>query len=450
EKTFPHYSIADLINRKIPKEELEGKIVLVGATEPGIFDLRTSPVGVAYPGVEIHATLLDNLLGHTYFRLSFGNHMLTALVILGLGLFLGIVLPRIKASYAAVMTFGIMVAYIIGHRWMVMNLLTWTSAFFVLLLVAMVWAGVTLFQYLVSDKDRRFIKGAFQQYLSPAVIGQLMDNPDLLKLGGERREMTAFFSDVAGFSTISEQLTPEQLVNLLNMYLTEMSNIIMDYGGTVDKYEGDAIIAFFGAPVDYPDHATRACHVTVDMQRRLDVLRQEWMDDGLPRIDHRIGLNTGDMIVGNMGSVDRFDYTMMGNAVNLAARLEGANKNYGTYSLISEMTRKPAEEHIETRELDLIRVMGINTPVRVFELMAKKGELTEEQTKGNAYFAKGLELYRARNWDEAIKYFNAVYKFMADDPPSTKFIGRCEAFKVNPPDVPAGEEWDGVFTAESK
>ena len=446
QKTFPHYSIYDIIEHKIPKEKLEGKIVLVGATEPGIFDLRTTPVGVAYPGVEIHATLLDNLLTGSYFSLTDFNHAITLLLILAFGLVLGIALPNLRATYAAGLAVGLLFAYLFAHRWMVMNWLTWTSAIYVSLVIILVWAAVTLFQFLVSDKDKRFIKNAFQQYLSPAVIGQLMDNPNLLKLGGERREMTAFFSDVQGFSTISEKLTPEELVNLLNVYLTQMSNIIMDYGGTVDKYEGDAIIAFFGAPVDYEDHATRGCLVTIDMQRKLNELRAVWLEEGKPRMDQRIGLNTGAMVVGNMGSEDRFDYTMMGNAVNLAARLEGANKNYGTYSMISEMTYEPAKEAIEARELDLIRVVGINTPVRVYELIAKKGELSEEQKKGIAYFAKGLELYRKQEWDEATKYFNATFKFIPDDPPAKVFIGRCEAFKANSP----GEEWDGVFTAEAK
>ena len=446
EKTFSHYSIADIIEHKISKEKLEGKIVLVGATEPGIFDLRTTPVGVAYPGIEIHATLLDNLMTNTYFRISSANHGATLGLILVIGLLLGVLLPNLRAAYAALFTLALLVAYVVAHRWMVMNWLTWTSAFYVVLLIGVIWASVTLYQYLVSDKDKRFIKNAFQQYLSPAVIGQLMDNPNLLKLGGERREMTAFFSDVQGFSTISEMLTPEELVGLLNVYLTQMSNIIMDYGGTVDKYEGDAIIAFFGAPVDYEDHATRGCLVTIDMQRKLEELRAVWLEEGKPRMDQRIGLNTGAMVVGNMGSEDRFDYTMMGNAVNLAARLEGANKNYGTYSMISEMTYEPAKAAIEARELDLIRVVGINTPVRVYELIAKKGELSEEQKKGIAYFAKGLELYRKQEWDEATKYFNATFKFIPDDPPAKVFIGRCEAFKANSP----GEDWDGVFTAEAK
>lgn len=455
QKTFPHYSIYDINEHLVPKEKLEGKIVLVGATEVGIFDLRNTPVGTTYPGVEVHATLLDNLLTEpemdfakpgTYFKLTDANHGVTVMLILVFGLVLGIVLPRLRVIYAALFALGLLLGYLFVQRWMVMNLLTWTSAIYVALVVILVWAGVTLFQFLVSDKDKRFIKNAFQQYLSPDVISRLMNDPSMLKLGGERREMTAFFSDVQGFSTISEQLTPEELVHLLNVYLTAMSNIIMEYGGTVDKYEGDAIIAFFGAPVDYEDHATRACMVTIDMQRKLDELRAMWLAEGRPEMNQRIGLNTGPMVVGNMGSENRFDYTMMGNSVNLAARLEGANKNYHTYSMISEMTYEPAKDAIEVRELDLIRVVGINTPVRVYELLAKKGELDEKHKKGIAYFAKGLELYRKQSWDDAVKYFNETFKYVPDDPPAQVFIERCQEFKANPP----GSDWDGVFTAESK
>ncbi len=220
----------------------------------------------------------------------------------------------------------------------------------------------------------------------------------------------------------------------------------MDVEGTVDKYEGDAIIAFFGAPVPYDDHAVRACLASLDMQNKLAEMREQWKQDGTPLLYMRIGLNTGPMVVGNMGSEKRFDYTMMGNAVNLAARLEGANKNYGTFTCISEFTYEHAKDAVEVRELDLIRVVGIHQPVRLYELVARKGELTEEQTKAFAYYHKGLELYRKQEWEEAAKYFNAVFKFIPDDPPSKVFIERCREFYNNPP----GEDWDGVFTAAGK
>lgn len=446
EKTFPHYPVVDIINGTIPKEQLEGKIVLIGATEAGVFDLRTTPVGVAFPGVEVHANLLDNMLTDSYFQINDGNHMMTLILLLFFGLFLGIAIPNLKSIYGTVLALGLLAVYLFVQRWMVVNLLTWTSAVYVILLVISIWGGVTLYRFLVTDKDKRFIKGAFQQYLSPEVINQLMENPDLLQLGGERKVLTAFFSDVAGFSTISEQLSPEDLVALLNYYLTDMSNIIMDYEGTVDKYEGDAIIAFFGAPIDYEDHAYRACCVTLDMQARLAEMRTEWEAEGKPLLKMRIGLNTGPMVVGNMGSENRFDYTMMGNSVNLAARLEGANKNYGSYDCISEMTYEIVKDKMDVRELDLIRVMGITTPVRIYELIARKGEMKENQKKAFAYFARGLELYREQQWDEAKKYFNAVYKFIPEDPPSTNFIERCNEFKAAPP----AKDWDGVFTASSK
>ncbi|MDH5752136.1 MAG: adenylate/guanylate cyclase domain-containing protein, partial [Deltaproteobacteria bacterium] len=448
--TFPHYSIYDIIEKKIPVEELQDKIVLIGATEVGVYDLRTTPVGVAYPGVEVHATLLDNLITDTYFRLDDMNVIITSLIILVLGLGLGFAIPNLKSIYGSLVSVALVGSYTFLHRWMVMEKLSWTSYIYVTLLILLIWAGVTLFRFLVTDKDKRFIKGAFQQYLSPDVITQLMDNPNMLKLGGERRELTAFFSDVQGFSTISEQLEPEALVHLLNVYLTEMTDIVTNSQGTIDKYEGDAIIAFFGAPMRYDDHATRACLVSLEMQKRLAEMRDEWEKDGTPLLKMRIGLNTGPMVVGNMGSQKRFDYTMMGNSVNLAARLEGANKNYGTFSCISEYTYAGAKDAVEVRELDLIRVMGIKTPVRIYELVAKKGELTEEQKKGFAYYNKGLSLYRDMNWDESIKYFNAVFKFLPDDPPSKTFIERCQDFKEHPPKVPEGEKWDGVFTATSK
>lgn len=444
--TFPHYSIYDIIEHNIPKEALEDKLVLIGATEVGIYDLRTTPVGVAYPGVEVHATLLDNILTGTYFRFHDYLNLLTALLILFVGILLGVTLPHLKHIYGTILTVGIIVGYTFAHRWMVMEFLSWTSFIYVVLVTIAVWGAVTLFRFLVSDRDQRFIKGAFKHYLSPAVIDQLTENPDMLKLGGERRVMTAFFSDVAGFSTISEKLEPEELVSLLNTYLTEMSNIIMRYGGTVDKYEGDAIIAFFGAPVFYEDHAARGCQVSLEMQQRLAQLREQWKAEGKPELKMRIGLNTGPMVVGNMGSEQRFDYTMMGNSVNLAARLEGANKNWGTYLCISEMTYEPAKDAIETRELDLIRVVGIQKPVRVYELVARKGELPEERLKAFRIFEKGLQLYRTQKFEDAIKHFQAVMKVIPNDPPSKTFIERCQDFLQSPP--PA--EWDGVFVATGK
>jgi adenylate cyclase len=448
-QTFPHYSIYDIIEHQVPLDKLKDKIVLVGATEVGIFDLRTAPVSVAYPGVEVHATLLDNVLTDSYFRLDLANDMMTLLLILVIGLFLGFTLPHVKGVYGLVIAGTLVVAYALAHRWMVNNLLTWTSFIYPAMVVALVWGAVTLFRFLVTDKDKRFIRGAFQQYLAPEVINQLMENPDLLKLGGERQVVTAFFSDVQGFSTFSEKLEPEALVQLMQEYLTEMSNIVMKHGGTIDKYIGDAIVAFFGAPIHYEDHPAKACVAAMEMQARLEEMRTNWRSQGKQEdmmLYQRIGLNTGPMVVGNMGSDSRFNYTMMGNAVNLAARLEGANKFYGTYSMCSEYTYAGAKDAVEGRELDAVAVKGISKPVRIFQVLGKKGEIPEEKLKGVQYYEKGLELYRKRQFEEAAKYFNAVYKFIPEDPPARTMIARCKDYLTHPPD----DHWDGSYHATEK
>ena len=447
--TFPTYSIYDIVEKKIPLESLRDKIVMVGATEVGIFDLRTAPVSVAYPGIEVHATLLDNLLRDDYFKLDLINDLLTAVLLLAVGLVLGFALPHVKGMYGALLSAAFLVAYLIAHRWMVNSLLTWTSFIYVALLVLLVWGGVTLFRFLVTDKGKRFISGAFKQYLAPEVISQLMENPNLLKLGGEHQVVTAFFSDVKGFSTISEKLEPQALVALMQEYLTEMSNIVMKHGGTIDKYIGDAIVAFFGAPVHYPDHPARAALASIEMQQRLAVMREEAKKAGRPddmMLFQRIGLNTGQMVVGNMGSQSRFNYTMMGNAVNLAARLEGANKFYGTFSMCSEYTAEHCRDTIQLRELDSIAVKGLSKPARIFELVGKKGEVPEERIKGISYYEKGLELYRASKFKEAVKYFEAVFKFVPNDGPAKEMIERCKEYQVTPPH----EGWDGSYHATEK
>ena len=242
-----------------------------------------------------------------------------------------------------------------------------------------------------NERKRNYIQVAISQDPAPAIVEQVPNDPSLLKMGGERKVLTAFFSDVAGFSTISEKLSPEELVELLNHYLTEMTDITLKYEGTVDKFGGDAIIAFFGAPVPFEDHARRACLVSIEMQKRLEELRAEWRKEGKHELFVRIGLNTGPMVVGNMGSKNRMDYTMMGDSVNLAARLEGVNKQYGTYTMISEFTYEQARDFIEVRELDRIRVVGKKEPVKIYELLGKKGEMDEKVREILPTFNDGLK-----------------------------------------------------------
>lgn len=446
QKTFRHHSMADILDRTIPIEQLRDKMVLMGVTEVGVLDLRVTPVSEAYPGVEVHANLLDNLLSDTYFRYDVSNDIYTLLLILFFGLALGIILPRMKLVYSIGLVILLLAGYTLLHRFAVVYWLTWPSYIYVFLTIFLTAVGVTQYMFFVADKDKRFIKGAFQQYLSPVVINQLMDDPDKLQLGGEERVMTALFSDVKGFSTISEQLTPNELVFLLNEYLTEMSNIILKYEGTVDKFEGDAIIAFFGAPIDFPDHATRAALVCLEMQSRLAEMRLQWRKEGREELYHRIGINTGPMVVGNMGSSSRFDYTIMGNDVNLAARLEGVNKMYKNEILMSERTYQSCKETIEARELDMIRVVGINEPVRIYEILGRKGELDNHRRQAFEIFSRGLEFYRRQDWDQAEHYFKETLARIPEEGPASIFVERCYEYRQAPPPP----DWDKVYVATSK
>lgn len=444
--TFPHYSVYDIINRLVPKEKLKDKVVMLGASEIGVFDLRTTPVGVNYPGVEVHATLLDNIIKDEYFHRSDLTEMMSFLLILFFGLLMGTVLPRLGAVSGFVFTSLFIAGYIGANYWFINNERSWTSFVYVIGVIVANWFAIILFQYFGEEKDKRFIKGAFQQYLSPDVIDRLVKNPGMLKLGGEKKELTAFFSDVQGFSTISESLTPEELVELLNEYLTEMTEIVMKYGGTVDKFEGDAIIAFFGAPVSYEDHAFRACQASLEMQEKMVMMREEWKKQGKHQLHMRIGLNTGEMVVGNMGSAYRMDYTMMGDAVNLAARLEGVNKQYKTYTMFSEFTYETVKENVEVRELDMIRVVGKNEPVRIYEVVGLKNKVPAQNIQAYKYFEKGLELYRTQSWKEAAKCFAHCNRLLGEDGASQVFYERCKYFQSNSP----GANWDGVFQMTSK
>jgi adenylate cyclase len=310
------------------------------------------------------------------------------------------------------------------------------------------------------------------------------------ELGGEAREITAYFTDIQSFSTFSEKLTAPQVVELLNEYLSAMTDILLEDSGTLDKYEGDAIIAFFGAPLDLPDHGLRSCRVAVAMQNKLLELREKWKNekqgpdeperniknyppevwapgDKWPKIVHemrmRIGVNSGEIVVGNMGSAVRMNYTMMGDAVNLAARLEAGAKQYGVFTMVSQFTMdlefsqngttRKLRDEVEARLIDEIAVVGKSEPVRVYELVAMKGELTDQEQQLFKHFAKGLELYRNMQWDEALAEFEQAERHErfpdAKTTPSQVFMGRCREYKENPP-VPPGETWDGVYRMTKK
>ena len=301
---------------------------------------------------------------------------------------------------------------------------------------------------LAVGKERSFIRNAFSRYVPEKVVDTLISNPHMLKLGGEERIITVLFCDLADFTTISENLPPARLVHLLNQYLTEMTAIILTNGGIIDKFEGDAIMAEFGAPLPMPDHAERAVRAGLEMQKRLQQLRPAWRNDGLPELQCRVGINTGPMIIGNMGSDQVFDYTVIGDAVNLASRLEGANKRYNTRLMISEYTQQALPPGIfRTRVLDVIKVKGKSKPVRVFEVYGEACfPLTPQDEMYYVTYQEAMELYFARHFDRAAEKFRAVLSIRPDDPASAEMLNRIKNLQGQ--DLPP--EWDGSVSLAGK
>ncbi|MEW6671520.1 MAG: adenylate/guanylate cyclase domain-containing protein [Thermodesulfobacteriota bacterium] len=445
-KTFPHISVTDIIRGSVDAAAIKDKIVIVGATAVGIYDLRVTPFSSVYPGVEIHANIIDNILSKHFLYQPSWAAVFDILGIVAGGLILGFILPRAGVFSGILSSLLIFAGYIFVcqiffiQKGFILNLV------YPLAVLLSVYVVITAYKYLVESRQKRFIKDAFSTYLAPSVVKQLIDSPEKLVLGGEKRNITAFFSDVQGFTSISEKLSPEKLVEILNEFLTEMTDIILKFEGTVDKFEGDAIIAFFGAPNDLENHAATACAATVEMQKRLVRLREKWKGEGKPELMMRIGLCSGPAVVGNMGSKNRMDYTMMGDTVNTAARLEGVNKVYGTYTLISETTRRAAGNGFNFREIDKINVVGKKEPITVYQLLGYAGESDEGLDKVQENYARGLRAYQSQEWEQAIGFFSEVLKVTPDDGPSLSLLSRCQVLRENPP----GKDWNGAFVIKHK
>ena len=445
-QTFTRLSASDVIDGTVNPEQLKNKIVLVGATAAALSDLHITPYGPLYPGVEVHANIIENVLNQDFLQRPPWVRLLDVMVVLGTGLLLGLAALYFKAfGTATFLLFGVG-GYLVADYVFFTQQGLWVHTVYPIFSQMLVYSGITLYRFTFEEREKRFIKKAFSQYLAPAVVDRLVENPQLLKLGGERKVLTAFFSDVADFSTIAEQLKAEELVDLLNDYLTDMTEIILKYEGTVDKYEGDAIIAFFGAPITLEDHASRTCLAAIDMQKRLAELREGWKKEGKHELFMRIGINTGQMVVGNMGSINRMDYTMIGDSVNLAARLEGVNKQYQTYTMISQYTYEKAKENIEVRELDCIRVVGKQEPIKIYELLGHKGEMEDHIQLILPHFKEGLNHYKSHRWEEGIDSFEKALNLYEDDGPSLTYFERCIAFQNHPP----RPDWDGVFSIGTK
>ncbi|WP_127717249.1 adenylate/guanylate cyclase domain-containing protein [Halobacteriovorax sp. HLS] len=465
EKNFPRVSIADIVkaadNDEQMKEVFSNTIVFVGASAYGAYDLRHTPVSSMLPGVYFHMNLTQMLLEGRFFRPQNDSTFISWSILLGGSLIILLIQffenPILDITSTIVLIAGLYyydTYYLIPDGYEV-------KLFFCFFSIVSSYSWNTFLHFYLANKDKAFLKSAFGSYISPELIDEMYTNGQQPALGGECGTRTAFFTDIQGFSTFSEILSATQLVDLLNEYLTVMTDILLEEKGTLDKYEGDAIIAFFGAPMPLEDHATRALVVAARMQAALLKLREKWVSEGdkWPTIVHemrmRIGINTGEIVTGNMGSASRMNYTMMGDSVNLAARLEEAAKQYGIFTQLSEYTLNECEKSkFLFRELDTIRVVGKSEPVTTYELLDLREDASELLIQLQELFHKGLIHYKNQQWDMAIDYFNQTldlelrrFPLLKEKKnPSKIYLERCTQFKENPP--PA--DWDGVFTLTQK
>ena len=443
-RTYPYVSFANAAKKQFPPGTFKDKIVLVGASATGIGDNRVTPFGgLDFPGVEVHANLIDNILNRQFLKRG-AKEVLTDLFFIllfgiPLGIWLAVTQPRwMPLGLALLLPFAGIVYFAFLHG-------SWLN-FIVPALFTLVpnVSLVALYRVLIEEQEKRKVRSRFQQYVPPEVVRRLLDDPERVK--PRKSEITVLFSDIRGFTSISESLDAQELADLLNGYLTEMTRIVFRYQGTLDKYIGDAVMGFWGAPYEEPDHATRACNAALSMLARLAELQKDWRAQGRPVLDIGIGLNTGVASVGNMGSSMRLAYTAMGDAVNLASRLEGLNKEYGTRIIISESTYKVLQsDRVLVRELDMIRVKGKLLPVTIYEVLDAEA-LGAEGKELVELFARGQKAYKQRDWRAAGQAFEQILDRWPDDGPARIFLRRCEEYLAEGPEA----DWDGVYVMKHK
>lgn len=427
EKTVPTYSVSNILNSRIKKNALKNKVVLVGTTAKGSGDVRVTPYSAVYPGVEIRANIIDNLITGHYIYKPAWVILIDLFLILLFGIALSWFLPRFGLGASMAITALLLTAHIMMSFYTFNHYNLWFNLVYPAILILLLFINATVFKYFITEMEKRRIKSAFKYYVPATIVEQVADNIEDLKLGGEKRELTVLFSDIRGFTTMSEKLGPEELVALLNRYLTKMTDIVFKYNGMLDKYIGDAIMAVYGAPLPRPDHASLACKTAIDMLIELKQLQIEWQGQQLPVMDIGIGINTGPMIVGNMGSnskdLKKFNYTVIGDAVNLASRIEHLNKTYGSRILISEFTYQYAKDELHhVREIDVTQVRGRESEVKLYEILV---EDLYETLDWLPDFNEAYQLFRNGKLTQAKKIFQKLVKEQ-QDPVSHFYLDRCK------------------------
>jgi adenylate cyclase len=445
EGSFPYYSISDALQGKLQLADLQNKIVLVGTRTVGLKDLRSTPMGPTYPGVEIHANMIAGMLEGKIWQSSVHQQGVERILILVMGIGLSILLPLLSPLRSSLLTIGVL-ALVAG-----INYYAWQYEYSViplaasLILISFLFLFNMSYGFFVETRRTRQITEAFGQYVAPERVQELSDNPDSLSMDGVSREMSVLFSDVRGFTRLSEGLQPKELTSLMNAYLTPMTQIVQKHRGTIDKYIGDALMAFWGAPLPDEKHAENSVRAAMDMLQRLDSLNLEFAERGWPPIEVGFGINTGIMNVGDMGSEFRRAYTVMGDSVNLGSRLEGLTKDYGVPIIVGEVTRQ-AIPNMLFRELDKVRVKGKQEPVTIYQPLGDATEVAPALAEQTGVFHEVLLAYRATNWDVAESHLRALLLASPGELLYELYLKRIAQYRTSPPPV----AWDGIFTFETK
>jgi adenylate cyclase len=445
QKSFTYISATDVLNKKVDKNLLSGKITLFGTSAPGLLDLRTTPLEPAYPGVEVHANIIQGILDGRILHAPGYTKGYEFIVISLIGILLTFSLPMLSALYSTLIILGSIILLIAS------NFYAWTEAQLVLpiaaplLLVILLFALQMTYGFFVESRGKRQLARLFGQYVPPELVEEMSEKMDDITLDGEMREMSVLFSDVRGFTTISESLEPKELTDYINAFLTPITKVIHDNRGTIDKYMGDAVMAFWGAPLKDEQHALHALNAAVGIIERMKPLRQEFAEKQWPEIYVGVGVNTGIMNVGNKGSEFRVDYTILGDAVNLGSRLEGLTKVSGVDIITSEFTKYAVPEY-EYRELDRVRVKGKENPVTIFEPLGLQENIAKSERKLLKQLHIGIKQYRAQNWDAAEREIFGLSQLDPDRKIYKIYLDRIMHYRENPP----AADWDGCYTYTSK
>ncbi len=441
-RTIPHVSVTDILRGAFTPGTFRDRVVLVGATAIGTHDLRSTPFSPLFPGLEVQATVVDNILTDRFMAKPAWSRVYDVLSVVLITALVAVALPTLGPLQGLAFAAGLFALYVLVARWLFVAAGVWLNMVYPLLGLAGNYTALTAYYYVTEQRQRKRVKETFRQYVAPLVVEEMLKDPRRLRLGGEEKVLTVLFSDLEGFTANAERYTPPEMAAMLSEYYNRVTEQVFRYQGTLKEYVGDELMAIFGAPLDQPDHAVRACAAALAMREARLSLAAEWASAGRPRLRARTGVNSGPMLVGNLGSRYRFAYGVLGDDVNLGSRLEGLNKIYGTDILVGENTARLVGGAFVLREVDTVRVVGRTQRTRIYELLGGPDTpITLEQEKALRSYAAGLDAYRQRIWGEALTLFRQALTFWPQDGPAHAMAERCEAYQKTPP----AEDWDGAF-----